>query len=426
MLSINWKKPGNRPLLSYLTNNLGLKLLSLLLAIIAWAFVIATTNPIRQKTLTNVQLGINGLALLQASGYTVRDDLSGLPDLRITASLPRTGFAALNNAAVDAYIDISRLSQTGTYTLAVKAAINQPDVTVTGVYPETITITVDKLTHATVPVKLEVSGNLPSNLARGDVTLGSENISISGPESYVTRIAQAVVTVDLAQMTEGYVALLPFHFVDAQGNTVNAQNMDTVPSAVQVDMGIVGRKTVAFEYTSALKNTNALREGYAIKAVTPSAQQLVITGPAELLKNISSLTMEDLDLTGAYQNVADLPVTLVLPEGITLVNPSSLTLSITFEEKIITRTFTVPITYTGLGPIYRLENAPETASVQLTGRYFSLSGITAEDITLTVPLESYAAGTHEITLPSPVLKEPVAGATFATTPASVTVTIVLK
>ena len=58
---------------SYFTNNLTLKLLSVVFAIILWSFTITRTNPQRTKRISDVPITAVGLASLESNGLTLRD-----------------------------------------------------------------------------------------------------------------------------------------------------------------------------------------------------------------------------------------------------------------------------------------------------------------------------------------------------------------
>ena len=67
-------KKSARPLRSYLTNNLVLKILSLIFAVILWNFVITETNPARTKNIAEITVTANGADELASRGLIPRDD----------------------------------------------------------------------------------------------------------------------------------------------------------------------------------------------------------------------------------------------------------------------------------------------------------------------------------------------------------------
>ena len=56
---------------SFFSNNLALKIISLIFAIILWSFVTNSTNPDRTKELKNIPVVIQGLEALEEKGYPV-------------------------------------------------------------------------------------------------------------------------------------------------------------------------------------------------------------------------------------------------------------------------------------------------------------------------------------------------------------------
>ena len=104
------KKPA-RPLQSYLTNNMVLKLLSIVFAIILWNFVITETNPARTKNITEITVTASGLDELASRGLTTRDDLSANPiTVSVKVSVAHSDYKFINENAISASIDLTKVT----------------------------------------------------------------------------------------------------------------------------------------------------------------------------------------------------------------------------------------------------------------------------------------------------------------------------
>ena len=71
---------------SYFKNNLTLKLLSVVFAIILWSFTITRTNPHRTKRISDIPITAVGLASLEESGLTLRD-VDDLGNIQVKVSV---------------------------------------------------------------------------------------------------------------------------------------------------------------------------------------------------------------------------------------------------------------------------------------------------------------------------------------------------
>mgnify|MGYP006878442149 FL=1 len=205
------KKKERRKLTSLITNNFWLKVISLVFAILIWSYVINETNPSRSAVFSDLGLSVNYEYSLRNSGLVLQNDISRLPKIRVSMDIPYKEYRNVKASNITVYIDLSKITSTGTYELPVYASCSNSEAVITSVSPSTVSVVVDNLATAEIPIIPSYSNTLPDNLyMQSEAVISPGVLNISGPENYVSKIAAAKVDIDLSVMTDGYTASLPY------------------------------------------------------------------------------------------------------------------------------------------------------------------------------------------------------------------------
>lgn len=393
------KKKERRKLTSLITNNFWLKVISLVFAILIWSYVINETNPSRSAVFSDLGLSVNYEYSLRNSGLVLQNDISRLPKIRVSMDIPYKEYRNVKASNITVYIDLSKITSTGTYELPVYASCSNSEAVITSVSPSTVSVVVDNLATAEIPIIPSYSNTLPDNLyMQSEAVISPDVLNISGPENYVSKIAAAKVDIDLSVMTDGYTASLPYTFIDSQGETISSASIEVADNrtSVMVDMGIASKKTVPIEYASHLLNTDKLAEGYEFESAEIRQSTVEIIGKTEVLANIDALHIEDIDMSGMDGTIKQINANLVIPDGVTILNPSPTILDITIGEQEISRQFTLEIQYRNLPSGFNYTASASQAQVVFSGNYFNINSITASDVQIIVDLSGLSAGTHTL------------------------------
>ena len=306
------KTKKQRTARSYLTNNLTLKIISLVFAIILWSFVTNTTNPERTKTVIDVPVVVHGLEELEAKGLTLRDDLSkNVPTVKVKVSVKNSDFRLVNKNVIVAAVDVSEITRDGSNTVSIVATFaNTVGVSLVSVEPQVLNLTVDKLMTKDVPVSLTTTGVLPEGLVSLAPSFASA-FTVSGSSYYVDRIANAVVNVDLATLSDGKLVSSLCTFTDSDGNVIK---FNGVP--IDVDMDVQTIKSLPVDLTGAVVNSDKVLKGYIYKGIT--ANNVTVCGHVSDLQKISKIAAMPVDLTGKDSSFSSTSLMLDLPQGISV------------------------------------------------------------------------------------------------------------
>ena len=376
----------HRSIREILRHNAGLKILSVVFAILLWCYVVSQTNPIRSITYNDIQINITGMGELTSQRLIPLEALrASLPGVRVTLNVPYRDLSGVSSAVADVSLDLSGITAPGKYTVPLRVKSGSSDITVSSFSPSSVEIEIEELASAVVPVSLRTTGTLPDDLYKGEASLSPETLQISGPSSYISRIIQAQITVDLSLMRDGY------------ANTVKSANITADKDAVLVDMGILCKKTVPVEYAGGLKNTDKLITGYELTGISPENSAVTVVGREQALKNIDRIYIRDIDLTGAGPELTSVKAELIQPDGVTILESLQQNVNITVSDKHVSRQYTVKISF--INNAGRAVTASlDTARVTVSGGYFALENIGADNITVFADTTSLAPGQHDVRL----------------------------
>ena len=143
-----------RRLYRLVAHNLGWKILSLLIAVLLWSYVISSDSSItRDVSLSGVAVIVSGQSVLQGRELALLTDAaSELANVRVRVRVAQSDYARVTADSVSVELDLSRIRQTGTQVVTLTGNSAYGDVV--DISPETIALEVEELDQRTVPVNI--------------------------------------------------------------------------------------------------------------------------------------------------------------------------------------------------------------------------------------------------------------------------------
>ncbi len=386
-----------------ISHNLGLKILSVIFAVLLWCYVVSETNPIRSMTYKEVEITVAGLDQLKEKKLIPLDDLSEkLPTVKVNLNVPYREISTMSQSNIVVTLDLSGITQEGTYKdVPLKVKVANTDVTVGSFSPSSVDVVVQKIATSEIPITISATGKLPDHLYRGTPTVKPQTLQISGPESYITCISRARVDVDLAKMTDGFESAMQYTFIDKDGNEVSSANIDTDSDTVLVNMGILTKKIVPIEFLSRIKNMDKLAEGYEIKEtdIRSSIDSVTVIGTKDKLDELDKIYINDIDVTGFDANNKTVDAELIVPEGVRVLEPIRPVISFNVRQKQITKEFEKEVEYKYDAELQMPNNFPNaTVKVSVKGNYFDVLAVEQGDIKVIADLNGLGVGLHNVNL----------------------------
>ncbi len=395
------KKTENRIvsfLRGFFRKNLVIKILSLVFAVLIWAYVLADQNPYRIKTVPEVAVSFDGEADLQARNLVIRGDRAEiLKNVVAYVSTQITDYADLSAQDITATISLKNVNTPGIKQIPITATVSTRWGTVESVSPDTVTLEIDSLATKYVPVEVRYTGTLPANYWHGTEELGQKTVQIRGAKQDVDRVTRAICTIDLDGRTESYNDAIYVTLVDEAGEEIDSNLLlGDVPS-VTVKMSVLPMKTVGFNVDTLLEGQDNLPTNYSVTDVTVKPQTVQIVGRQEVLDTINSLNLETINVAGKRENITTY-LSVIVPDDVMLLDDDSVQVLITIQEARTTKTFTdVPIQIQGLGDkLQASTHSVSTTDITIYGPISIVSSIERKDISAYVDVTGKRPGTFDL------------------------------
>lgn len=391
---------------------------SLLLAVLLWLYVVNVENPVAQMTLDDVPITIQGAEALDDLGLMVTSLSRDSMDLKIRGN--RKTFLKLYGA-VSVSVDVSSYKQTG-------------EVRVRGKYvlPDTVTadsvviredenfhviVTIEKKASREIPVIGEFGGMLASGFEADPIQVTPSALEVEGPESVVDQISHAVVTVRDENVKSAVSQELLVVLVDRDGNIVAHPSLALSSQMARVYMPVV--RVYEIPLSVRLADGGGAAKENAVFTIEPKTVRL--SGSDRVLAGLRELSLGELNLAGVFEGVpVKLPISV--PEGAALRGQETeASVSVTFPGLSMKSLTADQIRLENVPNGYQASLVTDSLQVWVRGKPAVLDQVTAGQVQVVVDLTDAVRKTGQQWVPATVLLDGVPEAGVVGTEYSVAV-----
>ena len=221
--------------MGWISNNAGLKVVSLVLATCAWFFVKGITSD--SRTIDGVPLEVKaktGLTVLQSSAATVN----------VTVRGTREDVRQVSRQDLSAVVDLTGDERRGPITvrLSPSSVRHSRRVQVIEIDPTDVIVNVDEMVERDLPVQPQFGGELPPNLSVERVVTQPETVKVKGPKTLLSGMAAiATLPIDVTGRRTSFrerIELTPLafpeglaqrHWVEVDVRIGTGRSVDTAP-----------------------------------------------------------------------------------------------------------------------------------------------------------------------------------------------------
>lgn len=283
-----------------LTKNIGLKIASVIVAILVWMIVVNISNP-EIKASKQVQIEVENDDVILNAGKTY--ELNGNTSVMVSYSVRTRDEYKIKASDFRAYVDMKDLFDiTGSVPVKVEVLNNKDLILDASANPSVVRIKVEDVIKTTKEIEYELDGQPQDGYAVGSVILSPETISISGPASQVSQIKTVRIIIDADGISEDLKGTAIPLYVDASGRTIDIDDTDVTVNHTTVDYTLITLigKSVPVEYQVG----GSPAQGYSYVGVEGSIKEVVIRGSKAELAEVSSIVVPAsvLDLGGTKTN----------------------------------------------------------------------------------------------------------------------------
>lgn len=295
------------------TENIGLKLGSVVIAIILWILVVYTYDP---AATTNFNLGvdiINGDSI--ASSGKVYEVIEG-DTITIRVKANASLIKSLKASDFKATADVSKLSPT--YHANIDVVCTKSDnveITIIG-SAKLLAVKLEDLVSKQFPVTIEKSGEPESGYYVGETIASPNLISVSGGKKSVEKISVVKVKADVNGANSLFYADGIPKAYDADGNEITTGSLKFSDNPVKVAVNVYKTKNVSI----VVEAQGEPYKGYSVQDINYEPKTVTVAGPDRVLSKLSSIKLP-LNVEG---EITDIEVSINLSdyikEGVYLVD----------------------------------------------------------------------------------------------------------
>ncbi len=291
---------------AHLLNHIGFKIVSLIIAILLWVVVVNITDPVIPQTIRNVPVRFLNETLIESQGKTIRV-LDGTDVVSsVTVKAPRSVLQEMGNTS-DYFVataDFSKLSADGSFVPIEFTTTKYSDkVESIRSNSDKLLVEIENRKTVTLPIHYTTSGEIADGYILGKVTLGQNQIRVSGPESVIASIGKASVDVQLTGFTEDISTLSDIVFYDEDGEVISDHELTLNMDSVRVNVEILATKRVPIYYAT----IGSPAEGYALTGtIDCDPDTVVIAGTTADIDNVTLINIPatELNVTGQKANLS--------------------------------------------------------------------------------------------------------------------------
>ena len=365
--------------------DLGRLLLAIGLASALWIVVQNEQNPDR----TDIPTFTVPVEIVNApTGLVV---VSEPPQIQVRVRMPSESWALLRPGTFRATASAADATP-GVNELPIRVEALEPRVRAADPIPPLATVVLEEVTDRIVPVRLNITGNVPFGYAYSTPRIAPENLTVSGPSSAVQRVEAVVVDIRLDGLTVSLNATYAPRAVDARGGEV--RGVRTTPSTVNVEVPIqqqVGYKEVGVRPVV----RGRVAAGYYLQPVEIEPPSVTVVGPPATLANVNFAETEPIDVSGISSSVVR-RAQVVAPPGLSLLQAEPVNLTLRVTPITVSQTVRLSPTVQGLGPGLQLVGDVPQVDVTLSGPAPTLQTLRPTDFRVVVDVSGLGAGRHEL------------------------------
>jgi YbbR domain-containing protein len=402
-------------IIRWLGRNLGTLLLALILAIVVWVSAVVAADPNEKHIYPRaVPLEVIG----KDTNLSLSSDLP--TTVRVTIEAPQSIWTQLTNNPdlVKAWIDLSGLGA-GEYNVPVKVEVKANPAR-WEVQPQSVQVTLEQLVSKTLPVQLEVTGDLPVGYKRGTPTLTPSQVTVSGPQNLVDQVSEIHATLDINGARETRQVAVPLEARNKNGDAVNGLTL--TPKSISVTQPITLENSYK-DVVVKVVTQGELASGYRLTNISVSPPTVTVySAKPELINQMPGyVETKPINVANLSDDI-EVRTDLNLPAEVSLVGVQSVLVQISVAAIEGSLTLSIPVETMGLPPDLTAAISPATVDVIVSGPLPVLDTLTSASFRAVVDLTGLEAGTYQLNPKMDLVPDQVSVQSFLPETVEVTIT----
>lgn len=395
-----------------LTNNIPLKIMSVVVGIMVWLLVVNVDNPVVSKNymISNVEL-INKQYIEDIDKVCLRDD-EQIP-VRVTIKAEKKTLSRITAENIKAVADAQQAVSLETNPVMIPITVTCPGISPSNisVQPQNMSVRLeDKATSEFIVTVNSGDGTPGKGYEIGSQTVSPEKVRITGPKSLINKIDKVMVSTDVDGITEDLIETEDLMIIDKNQEQLSEDAM----KYLGIDNAKVVVSTKLWKVRTGVKiNVNYIgepAEGFVADSAVTVPESVSVAGNREALEELkeqgNSIWIQNensVDISGARNDVEEkVNITEFLPEGLKLTSGSSE--EVWVKVRILPeggKIFTIPTSKDTI----KLKNKPDDLQisfeidkieVRVKAKNGDMGSLKEKDIKASIDLKGKKEGSYEI------------------------------
>lgn len=383
-----------------LTNNIGLKFLAVLIALVLWLAIVNVNDPEKTITVSNIPISVTN-----ESAITSRDMVYNVKSeqyLNITVSGKRSIVSNLSAEDFRATASLKELSKVNSIPVDVttKNASLGRKITIVKQSAQTILVDVENVEEKDfTDLVVEYTGKVADGYVAGLSSMSTDEVTVKAPTSIIDKIKKVAVRCSLDGTNTNISKKCPVILYDKNDKEIKSDEIELSDKKIRVNVNVLRAKQVPIS-TINKDELGKPADGYVVDDVILSSDSITVYGSEESLDSIESLDIQDdIDVSDAKGDVTqNIDVTGKLPKGLSVSGESTITVK-ALIKKLITRTFEYDASEVSLNDLSSnldVQLVTKKVKVTLQGEEEVISQLTKDDMAISADLGKVKEGTTTV------------------------------
>lgn len=344
---------------------IGINILSVVLAFLVWFAVMSLGDPAVSKKIHGIKVTmINGNAIEDLDKiYAVKNDSDVIS---INVRDKRSIVDRLSAEDFVARADLSKWNELGNVPIVVTCKNTRLDSNSYVQSSYSLQLDVEDLKSQTFPIELSVEGEPAFGYVLENSYLNPETVIIEAGESVINNIAKVEAVVEARGLDRSQDVEVPLVVTDRRGNELPYDKMKFISLAkdtnsVSVNVNLLKTNKIPIE----IETMGRLPEGYVLDSIECDPQQIEVKGDKDKISKIESIKVSDVafTLTGVTESFTrEVDIHKFLPVGVVFAGKKN--------QKFLVKIHIKQLSNVNLNVAFndiKLKNVPEDLNFEIMG-----------------------------------------------------------
>lgn len=324
-----------------LFNNIGLKLMALLVAILIWIIVVSVNDPIADKVYRDIPVTVLNEDVVTSEGKTYQIE-DGVNVVSVTVRAQRSVLSRLKEEDIEVDADLKEMTLSNLIPLNVVIRGYEGRYQKATTNPLNLQVNIEDTITSKFPITVQPVGSLRDGFALASTEAEPQTVTISGPKSVIKSIDQAVAPIVLTGISGDKEVKSELVLYDSEGAEIDQSRLtnNIGEKGITVRVKVYPTKEVPIKIE---EEDVEVPEGMYLADVAYEPTVASIAAEGDQLDKIKEIVIpaSAFDLSGAEgKKEVTLNLEDYLPEGAILASDEEVKIAVTFQvaklgEKVI-------------------------------------------------------------------------------------------